>query len=103
MENSELYSDSGFDWASFDYDTSGESDIQTMADPEEETSDSSREEEVQESEPESETESAVVVNDSDTLNHIDNTLNSFLGLFVATLVVLGIGLIIRFIWKLLNK
>lgn len=37
------------------------------------------------------------------VEHIDRTQNSFLGLFVATLVVIGIGLIIRFIWGLLNK
>lgn len=44
-----------------------------------------------------------IVYDSDTLTHIDNTLNSFLGLFVATLVVVGIGLILKYIWGLLNK
>lgn len=37
------------------------------------------------------------------LTHIDKTSNSFLGLFVICLVLLGIGLIIRFIWGLLNK
>lgn len=37
------------------------------------------------------------------VEHIDRTQNSFLGLFVATLVVIGIGLIIRFVWGLLNK
>lgn len=37
------------------------------------------------------------------LTHIDKTSNSFLGLFVICLVLFGIGLIIRFIWGLLNK
>lgn len=37
------------------------------------------------------------------LTRIDKTSNSFLGLFVICLVLLGIGLIIRFIWGLLNK
>lgn len=46
---------------------------------------------------------ASIVYDSDTLSHIDNTLNSFLGLFVATLIVVGIGLILKYIWGLLNK
>lgn len=37
------------------------------------------------------------------LTHIDKTSNCFLGLFVICLVLFGIGLIIRFIWGLLNK
>lgn len=37
------------------------------------------------------------------VKHIDSTQNSFLGLFVAVLIVVGIGLVVRFIWQLLNK
>ena len=117
MENSELYNNSDLYWSISSNDSSGEGDFQTVSDSSEEVSfisgDSEEEEvteEVSENEEELQSESEsesqvsyIVIDNSDTISHIDSTLNSFLGLFVATLVVIGIGLIIRFIWKLLNK
>lgn len=47
--------------------------------------------------------SSEVVVENETLIHIDKSLNSFLGLFVIVLVLVGCGLILKFIWGLLNK
>lgn len=67
----------------------------------EEITEEGREEEEERVETSSEYQQEVVV--PTELTHIDKTLNSFFGLFVAVLVLVGIGLVIRFIWRLLDK
>lgn len=44
-----------------------------------------------------------VETDSSLLVHIDTTLNNLYGLVVVALVLVGIGLVLRFLWGLLNK
>ena len=40
---------------------------------------------------------------SERLEHIDSSLNNIYGLAIVALVLVGCGLIIRYIWGLLNK
>ena len=40
---------------------------------------------------------------SERLEHIDSTINNIYGLVIVALVLVGCGLIIRYIWGLLNK
>lgn len=44
-----------------------------------------------------------VVDYSDRFEHIDTTLNNLYGLAITTLVLVGCGLVLKFIWGLLNK
>ena len=47
--------------------------------------------------------SSQVIDYSDRLSHIDNSLNNLYGLFIGALVLVGIGLVLRFIFGLFNK
>ncbi len=80
----------------------GDSEDQVSSSEEERTETSERDVESTSDGFRGETSSEVVV-PYDTLKSIDSNLNSFLGLFVVCLVLFGCGLILHFIWKLLNK
>ena len=102
-ENNLLYSDSDI---SVTLDTSEFSSEESILDSEvtsdslEESSEERREEE---SERSSEYTESYVGSEDPVLSHIDTTLNNIFGLIIGALVLVGCGLILKYIWGLLNK
>ena len=107
-ENSLLYSDSDIS-VTLDTDLFSEQEsILDSEDPVEDSEERSEEETGSDVEGNGQTvygvsSSAEVVDYSDRFEHIDNTLNNLYGLAIVTLVLVGCGLVLKFIWGLLNK
>lgn len=126
----ELYSDNSISVVIPDDDSSGKSDFQTVSggssetlvDESEQTSEETSEELVSSEETSEsygewrsdtsetfEQNSEIGSSGNETsetvelLTHIDTSVNNLYGLVVVALVLVGIGLVLRFIWGLLNK